>query len=260
MRTEEIINKLIEQRGYESFYHVNANSLGQLSNIKAPIKQACDENGRIYLRNVNADKFDLILLTIPKSIENNPDSAREYVSKIEKMLSRLTDGGMLVIENTAPTLEKVTDYHNRNTTPFLGKAWYVSWLLQSMTDVKHYTIVEHPNGLTVFDKGAGDDVPTREKVKPVYDFVTFLENRDAIINPVSLTDDGIVAVVSEPKINGTDVTTDKPKKSKKDKAKELGLVAEDDVNFSIISHVPLIEDESPLVVNDTTINMSIEPE
>lgn len=241
MRTEEIINKLIEQRGYESFYHVNANSLGQLSNIKAPIKQACDENGRIYLRNVKADKFDLILLTIPKGIENNPDSAREYVSKIEKMLSRLTDNGMLVIENTAPTVEKVTDYHNRNTTPFLGKAWYVSWLLQSMTDVKHYTIVEHPNGLTVFDKGASADIPTPEKVNPVYDFVTYLENRETIINPVNLTDDGITPV----KINGTDVTTDKPKKSKKDKARELGLTGDEtisesnDIKIDIASLPPL---------------------
>ena len=213
MTTEQIINQLIEQRGYTSFYHVNATSLASLSKINAPIKQACDDNGRTFLRNVKADKFDVILLTIPKTILNNPESAREYVRKVAKMFNSLTDNGILIVENTAPTLEKVTDYHNRNTTPFLGKAWYVNWLLQSATDVKYYTIVNHVNGLTVYDKtiGDGSGIAPSEKVKPVYDFSVFLANRDAIINPVHMTDDGIARVASEPKVN----ETNKAKKKKK---------------------------------------------
>jgi hypothetical protein len=178
-RKHDIFNKLIKEKGYNSYLEIGVDMAGCFNKVNCAYKIGVDPNSKFATHQIpsnhffrlNEDKFDLIFI-------DGLHTAEQVEEDIINTWEVLNKGGLIVVHDINPETEEAQS-ETRISTPWRGTVWR-AWVGLMKTYPK----------LTAFstddDSGLGFLYKTRHKIESGFidtetTFEEFAQNRNDLL-------------------------------------------------------------------------------
>jgi hypothetical protein len=185
MKKNDIINRLIEVKGYDSYLEIGVDKGNNFTKIKAFNKLGVDPEvknfigeGRILaitsdvFFKSNIDKFDIIFI-------DGLHHEEQVIRDIENALECLSEGGTIVVHDCNPTTEEM-QIVPRQQSVWTGDVWK-AWvkLRKTKTDI-FQVCIDEDYGCGIITKGEQEF-----KTKLALTWKNFDKNRVKLLNLIS---------------------------------------------------------------------------
>ena len=188
MKRNEIIQYLIDKKGYESYLEIGVGGSNNFNKIKCKHKDGVDPNGRgnfimtsdLFFKITKKDrKWDIIFID-GLHIENQVDR------DIQNSLEHLSDGGVIVMHDCNPKT------HKHQQVPRIQKAWngtvWKSFVKLRCTNPKLFMcVVDTDHGCGIIKKGS-QKLYDKAILKRCLKYNFFKINKKELLNLISVSE------------------------------------------------------------------------
>lgn len=185
MKNYELINELIEARGYESYFEKNIVSSGlNYAHVKCAHKQGSSHaNTILNTKEKVREQYDVFVLN------HSGQTLRTFVNHIITSLKYVKKGGVMIIPKVDCPNELLGAEWNRprnGESNHRGEVWKAWWLAlpEILAQAGYYTVLTDTSAgiIDLRAEPVSTDVP---KCTDTTTWVEFWGNRDTILRPVT---------------------------------------------------------------------------